>query len=87
MDSTEFTLSVVEWAHHKFANEVAVAIGFDRLTTSVFGDYVVAVIEVRGGVAIDCLFDSPAGRVPSAALRTGVFVGDGAPVCRIVTWT
>jgi len=77
-------------AHHKLSHEVVIAIGFDRLTTSVFGNQVVAVIEVRGGaairlvppgsgVAIDCLFDSPAGRV--------IFVGDGAPLCRIVART
>jgi len=40
-----------------FAHEVAIAV--------VFGNYVIAVIEVRGGVAIDCLFDAPAGRVDS----------------------
>jgi len=71
MDSAEFTLSVVEWAHHKFAHEVAIAV--------VFGNNVVAVVEVRGGVAIDRLFDAPAGRV--------IFVGDGVPVCRIVART
>lgn len=36
-----------------FAHEVVIAV--------VFGNYVVAVIKVRGGVAIDCLFDAPDG--------------------------
>ena len=54
-----------------FAHEVVIAI--------VFGNNVVAVMEVRGSVAINGLFDAPAGWV--------IFVGDGVPICRIVART